>query len=195
MEVDLFNDAQVVKDMSVPKMYIIPKEWFQIVNKMKLHGIIIDTLKEDKIFNVKRYRFTDIKFAQTPYEGRDRVSFTTNEYYEKIKVPGGNFLVSTKQRTVKVIVHLLEPEGDDSFIKWGFFNSIFEQKEYFEPYVMEKIAGEMIKENPQLLKEFEEKLSADEKFRDDPYARLNFFYVRSPYSDSQMNVYPIMRVE
>ena len=195
MEVDLFNDAQVVKDVSVPKEYIIPKECFQIVNRMKLHGIIIDTLKEDKIFNVKRYRFTDIKFAATPYEGRNRVSFVTNEYYEKLKIPAGSFLVNTNQRTIKVIVHLLEPEGDDSFIKWGFFNSIFEQKGYFEPYVMEKIAGEMTKENPQLLKEFEEKLSADEKFRNDPYTRLNFFYERSPYSDSQMNVYPIMRVE
>jgi hypothetical protein len=195
LEVDLFNDAKVVKEVSVPKLYIIPAEWSFLVDRMKLHGIKIDTLKEDKIFDVKRYRFSDVKFAQTPFEGRHRVSFTTNEYYEKIKVPAGNFLVSTNQRTIKVIVHLLEPEGEDSFVKWGFLNAIFEQKEYFEPYVMEKIAEEMIKENPQLLNEFEEKLTADEKFRNDPNARLNFFYERSPYYDSQMNVYPVMRVE
>jgi hypothetical protein len=60
---------------------------------------------------------------------------------------------------------------------------------------MEKIAEEMIKENPKLLNEFEEKLSADEKFRNNPDARLNFFYERTPYFDSQMNVYPVMRVE
>jgi len=195
MEVELFNDAQVVKEISVPQMYIIPQEWSLIIDRMKLHGILIDTLKEDKIFEVKRYRFTDVKFAQQPYEGRHRVSFKTDEYYEKIKVPAGSFLVNTNQRTIKVIVHLLEPEGDDSFIEWGFCNSIFEQKEYFEPYVMEKIAEEMIKENPQLLKEFKEKLSSDENFRNDSNARLNFFYERSPYYDSQMNVYPVMRVE
>ncbi len=195
MEVDLFNDAQIIKETSVPKLYIIPQEWFSLVDRMKLHGIKTDTLKEDKIFDVKRYRFTDVKFAQTPFEGRHKSSFTTNEYYEKIKVPAGSFLVSTNQRAIKVIVHLLEPEGEDSFVKWGFLNAIFEQKEYFEAYVMEKIAEEMIKENPELQKEFEKKLVADEKFRNDPNARLNFFYERSPYYDSQMNVYPVMRVE
>jgi hypothetical protein len=162
---------------------------------MKLHGIIIDTLKEEKTFDVKRYRFTDVKFEAASYEGRQNVSFTINEYYEKIKIPSGSFLVNTNQRTIKVITHLLEPESNDSFMKWGFFNPVLEQKEYFEPYVMEKIAEEMIKENPALLKDFEEKIAEDEKFRNDSNARLNFFYERSLYYDSQLNVYPVMRVE
>ena len=162
---------------------------------MRLHGVKVDTLKEDKIFDVKRYRFSDIKFEEKPFEGRNRVSFTINEYYEKRKIPAGSYIVSTDQRTIKVIVNLLEPEAEDSFIKWGFFNAIFEQKEYFEAYVMEKISQEMIKKDPQLKKEFDEKLSLDEKFKNDPNARLNFFYERSPYYDSQLNVYPVMKVE
>jgi len=192
---DLFNDVQIVKEVSVPNLYIIPSEWSLIVERMRLHGVKVDTLKEDKIFDVKRYRFSDIKFEEKPFEGRNRVSFTINEYYEKRKIPAGSYIVSTDQRTIKVIVNLLEPEAEDSFIKWGFFNAIFEQKEYFEAYVMEKISQEMIKKDPQLKKEFDEKLSLDEKFKNDPNARLNFFYERSPYYDSQLNVYPVMRVE
>jgi len=192
---DLFNDVQIVKEVSVPNLYIIPSEWSLIVERMRLHGVKVDTLKEDKIFDVKRYRFSDIKFEEKPFEGRNRVSFTINEYYEKRKIPAGSYIVSTDQRTIKVIVNLLEPEAEDSFIKWGFFNAIFEQKEYFEAYVMEKISQEMIKKDPQLKKEFDEKLSLDEKFKNDPNARLNFFYERSPYYDSQLNVYPVMKVE
>ena len=192
---DLFNDVQIVKEVSVPNLYIIPSEWSLIVETMRLHGVKVDTLKEDKIFDVKRYRFSDIKFEEKPFEGRNRVSFTINEYYEKRKIPAGSYIVSTDQRTIKVIVNLLEPEAEDSFIKWGFFNAIFEQKEYFEAYVMEKISQEMIKKDPQLKKEFDEKLSLDEKFKNDPNARLNFFYERSPYYDSQLNVYPVMKVE
>lgn len=195
IEVKLFNNVLIEKEISVPKFYIIPKEWSVIAGRLNLHGVKVEILSEEKSFDVKRYRFTDVKFAQTSYEGRQRVSFTTNEYYEKVKVPAGSFIIPTNQRTIKVIAHLLEPESEDSFVKWGFFNTIFEQKEYFESYVMEKIAEEMIKENPSLLKEFEEKLAEDEKFRDDPYTRLNFFYERSPYYDSQLNVYPVMRVE
>ena len=195
MLLDLFNDVQIVKEVSVPEFYIIPEEWSIIVDRMKLHGIEVDTLKTEKIFDVKRYRFTEVKFAENPFEGRHRVSFNVNEYYEKIKIPAGSFIVNTDQRTIRVITNLLEPESEDSFIKWGFFNAIFEQKEYFEPYVMEKIAAEMLTENPKLKKDFEEKLSSDEKFRNDPDARLNYFYERSPYYDSHLNVYPVMRVE
>ncbi|RPI73355.1 MAG: peptidase M14 [Ignavibacteriales bacterium] len=195
MEIQLFNDPQVVKEITVPEMYIIPKEWFHIIDRIKLHGIDVNVLEEDKTFDVKRYRFTDVKLTETSFEGRQRASFTTNEYYEKVKVPAGSFLVSTKQREVRIITHLLEPEGDDSFMKWGFFNAVLEQKEYFEPYVMEKLASEMLKEDPQLLIEFEEKLNLDEEFRNSSFSRLNFFYTRSPYYDSHFNVYPVLRVE
>jgi len=195
MEVELFNDVKIEKEITIPKMYIIPKEWSHIVERMKLHGIDAEILKEDKTFDVKKYRFTDVKLSETSFEGRQSPSFKVNEYYEKVKVPAGSFLINTNQREVRVIAHLLEPESEDSFMKWGFFNTVLEQKEYFEPYVMEKIAPEMIKENPQLLREFEEKLNSDEEFKNNPYARLNFFYERSPYYDSHLNVYPIMRVE
>jgi hypothetical protein len=176
-------------------MYIVPKEWSLIIERMKLHGILVDTLKEEKIFDVKRYRFSDVKFASTTFEGRERVSFKVNQFFEKIKVPAGSFLVSTNQRTCRVIAHLLEPESEDSFMQWGFFNAVLEQKEYFEPYVMEKIAEEMIQVNPSLKKEFEDMLASDEEFKNNPNARLNFFYERSPYYDSQLNVYPILRID
>jgi hypothetical protein len=89
----------------------------------------------------------------------------------------------------------LEPKSADSFVQWGFMNQIFEQKEYYEDYVMEKLAEEMLKNNPELKKEFEEKLKTDEAFRNNPRARLDFFYERSPYPDKQLNVYPIMRID
>jgi hypothetical protein len=90
---------------------------------------------------------------------------------------------------------LLEPKSGDSFLRWGFFNTIFEKKEYFEPYVMEKIAVEMLNEIPGLKEEFELKLAEDEIFRGNPYQRLNFFYERSPYFDQKLNFYPVLRVE
>ena len=72
----------------------------------------------------------------------------------------------------------------DSFVYWGFFNAIFEQKEYGEGYVLEKLAREMLAKDANLKKEFEEKLK-DEKFAKNPQARLDFFYERSPYFINQ----------
>jgi hypothetical protein len=73
-------------------------------------------------------------------------------------------------------------------------NQIFERKEYYEDYVMEKVAEEMLANDPDIKKEFDSKLENDEEFRNDPRARLDFFYKRSPYFDKQRNVYPILRV-
>ena len=76
---------------------------------------------------------------------------------------------------------------------WGFFNAIFEQKEYGEGYVLEKLAREMLAKDEKLRKEFEEKLK-DEKFAKSPFARLSFFYERSPYFDKRIGLYPVGRI-
>ena len=90
-------------------------------------------------------------------------------------------------------IHLLEPGSQDSFLYWGFFNAIFEQKEYFSDYIMEKIAAEMLAKDENLKREFEERLK-DEKFAKSPRARLAFFYERSPYADKRVGMYPVGRV-
>ena len=74
-------------------------------------------------------------------------------------------------------------------------NSIFEQKEYYENYVMEEIAEQMLNEDAELRKEFEVKLNEDENFRNNPKERLNFFYKRSPYYDKNYQTYPVMRID
>ena len=91
-------------------------------------------------------------------------------------------------------MHLLEPDAPDSFVAWGFFNAIFEQKEYGEDYVLEKLAREMLSKDENLRREFERKITSDPKFAASTRARLNFFFERSPYHDQQFNLYPVGRV-
>ena len=67
-------------------------------------------------------------------------------------------------------------------------------REYFEPYVMEPMAEKMAAENPELMKEFNQKLAADSAFAANPHQRLLFFYERTPYWDQEKNLYPVARV-
>ena len=191
-----YNDVVVVDSIKVAKGYYIPPEYSLLVDRLKLHGLnyilIEDELKDEE---VTRYKFRDVKFAANPYEGRQSVAFNYDTYAEKVNILKGSFLFLSDQKTAKVLAHLLEPKSADSFVRWGFMNQIFEQKEYYEDYVMERLAEEMMKNNPELKKEFEEKLKTDEAFRNNPRTRLDFFYERSPYPDKQLNVYPILRIE
>ncbi len=198
MQIPYYNQLTVTDSVSVPIAYLIPKEWGEwdnIIDRIKLHGIEVDQLEEDNVFEVTKYKFKNIKFANSSYESHQRVDCDYDVYQETDTIPQGTYIIKTDQRTIRVLVNLLEPKSGDSFLRWGFFNSIFERKEYFESYVMEKYAEKMMEKNPDLKEEFEKKLKEDEKFRKNPYERLNFFYKRSPYFDKELNVYPVMRLD
>jgi len=94
------------------------------------------------------------------------------------------------QPRAKIAAHLLEPQAPDSLVAWGFFNAIFEQKEYAEAYIMEPLAPRVLEEDPALRQEFLKRLE-DADFAGYAGARLNFFYRRSRYWDAAMNVYPV----
>lgn len=195
-EVKYYNDVFVTDSVKIAKGYYIPPEYSFLADRLKPHGLN-SILIEDELKDVKvtRYKFKDVNFAAGPYEGRQSVTFSYDAYTEKVNIPKGSFLFLTDQRTARVLTHLLEPKSADSFVRWGFMNQIFEQKEYYEDYVMEKLAEEILAKDPELRSEFEEKLAADQPFKNNSRARLDFFYERSPYTDKQLNVYPILRIE
>jgi len=193
-----YDEMKVTDSVLAPREYLIPKEWGKwenLIDRMELHGIKVEQLKAPEILNVTEYKFKNVKFANYSYEGRQRVKADYNLVYKTVTVPEGTYVIKTNQRTIRLIVNLLEPKASDSFLQWGFFNSIFERKEYFESYVMEKIARQMMDKDPELKKEFEKRLATDDSFRNNPRQRLDFFYSRSPYMDNHLNVYPVLRIE
>jgi len=194
IQVPCYNKVEVTKRVKLPAAYVIPAEFKDIISKLKLHGIKVDTLKENSFLTVEQYHFTDYKFAERPYEGRQRVVVKCETIPVKIEFPSGTFIVNTKQRGIRLIANLLEPEAPDSFTSWGFFNAFFERKEYAEDFVMEPVAQGMLGEDPQLLSEFETRLRDDEEFRQNPQERLDFFYKKSVYFDRRENIYPIFRL-
>jgi hypothetical protein len=71
---------------------------------------------------------------------------------------------------------------------------MFEQKEYAENYVMERLAREMLMSNPNLQKELEELKKNQPEIAQNQWAILNWFYRKTPWWDANMNVYPVGRV-
>jgi hypothetical protein len=188
--------ANVVVDDSVcvPHAYVVPPEWTFVPDRLRLHGITFDTLKTPETRTVESYIFHDVRFAARPYEGRQSASYRAVPVREKRVYPAGSIIVPTTQRGRNVLVHLFEPSSGDSFVAWGFFNAIFERKEYFEPYVMERIGAEMLAQDSLLAREFRARLAADSVFARSPRARLEWLYDRSPWADGRLNLYPVGRV-
>ncbi|MCX6269742.1 MAG: M14 family metallopeptidase [Bacteroidetes bacterium] len=175
----------------LPEAYLIPPEWKEVIDKLSVHGIQYFTTKKETRLKVSSYRFREVTFKPIPYEGRQIASFKCDTILEEVTWPVGTIVVDMNQRSAKVIAYLLEPMASTSLAYWGFFNTIFEQKEYAESYVMEKMAREMMEKDPDIVVELQKMKTADPKFAQSPEMILNWFYERTPYWDHKFNVYPI----
>lgn len=194
MTVPLYDDAVASTSVAPPLAYIVPPQWREVIDVLKYQGLKLERLTAPATIEVQSYRFRDVKWATMSFEGRLLVSFKTEQVTETRTFPAGSVVVRMAQPSAHLAVHLLEPDGPDSFATWGFFNAIFEQKEYGEAYVVEKLAREMMEHDPALRREFEQRVANDRAFAGDIRARLNFFYERSPYWDRRMNLYPVGRI-
>jgi murein tripeptide amidase MpaA len=188
-----FKRSYPKETAKLPEAYIVPVEWTEVIDRLDFHGIDYYRLQSTVEIPVSSYRFSNTKWAERPYEGRFRLSFDQEEIEETGEFPKGSAVVDMNNPKSRIIAYLLEPKASGSLVNWGFFNSIFEQKEYGEVYVMEKMAREMIKEDPKLLEEFEQwkKNNPDEAH---PWGISNWFYQRTPYWDQRIGKYPVGKI-
>jgi hypothetical protein len=177
-----------------PLAYVIPPQWTEVITTAQRHGLSVQRLKTSTTIPVESYRFSDVKFASRPFEGRFMATYTSERFETSRTFMPGSAVITLDQPGAKVAVHLFEPDAPDSLLAWGFFSAIFEQKEYGEHYMLEALARDMMQKDPALREEFETKVRTDKEFASNRWARLSFFYERSPYWDDRLNVYPIGRI-
>lgn len=192
--VPFFNDARAATEISMPRYYIVPPQWTEVIERLTLHGIQLTRTSAPLTIEAETYRFSDVKWAGTSFEGRVPVSYKTALLRLTRTFPRNSVIVNLDQPAARAAVHLLEPDAPDSLAAWGFFNTVFEQKEFGEDYVLEKLAREMMAGNESLRREFEERVRSDARFASSARERLRFFYDRSPYHDAELNLYPIGRL-
>jgi Zinc carboxypeptidase len=192
--IPFYADARAVVSVAPPLYYVVPPQWTEAAEVLRAHGVGVKRLAAPAVLDVESYRFVDVRFAPAPFEGRQLARFRSEPVRERRTYPAGTFVVPLAQAAGRVALHLLEPDAPDSLVAWGFFHPVFEQKEYAEDYVLEKLAREMLAKDEKLKREFEQRLASDPKFAASPAERLRFFHQRSPYWDARLNLYPVGRL-
>ncbi len=189
-----YNYVRDTDTAVVPYAFAVPRAWTTVMDVLRVHGVETRTVGRSVAIDVASYRFRRPVWATKPFEGRITVEMDSEPIRERRTLNRDDYLIIMDQPLNRVIMHLLEPGSPDSFVRWGFFNAIFEQKEYGEAYILEKMARDMIATNPDLEREFLEAVGADTALARDSYQRLNWFYQRSPYWDKTVCVYPISKI-
>jgi len=187
-----------------PRAYIVPAQWTKVIEVLEAHGLQLVRTTRPWSAEVGTCRCTDLKWNDKSFEGHHVMfspQFAARSFAgrcepvrEKLSFPAGSVVVTMDQRAAKVVIEWLEPEAPDSAVAWGYFDAVFEQKEWGEDYVVEKLAREMLAKDPKLREEFERRLAENKQFAADPKARLDFFYRRSPWWDRELGLYPVGRL-
>ncbi len=206
VDIPLHNELQPTLSVAPPRAYIVPAQWTSVIDVLSAHGLQMRRTTAPWSAEVETYRCS-ARWAASPFEGRHVLAggsefapasgaspLACESVRETMAFPAGSAVVPLDQRAAKVAIHWLEPQGPDSAVAWGFFDAIFEQKEYGESYVLEKLARDMLAKDPKLKAEFEQKVASDKEFAADPRPRLNFFFRRSPWWDARMGLYPVGRL-
>ncbi len=191
----VFQNNRATKMSKLPFAYILPPQYTEISKRLDYHGIKYRIAEETTETPLNYYYISNPVWTSRPFEGRIRLnSFELTDTILSRKIPEKSLIIPVDQPAGRVVAHILEPNSPDSYLSWGFFNEIFEQKEYAEMYVMEKMAREMIENNSELLKEFEEFKKQNPELSNNQWALLNWFYSKTPWWDVNINVYPIGRI-
>lgn len=194
MTVAFFKTLQPDRTISVPLGYLIPAQFQFVLNCLQAHNVVIQRLRREMNGEFQTYRFENVSWEQEPFEGHHMAHFTTKETMMHRTFPASSAIVWLNQPENKLILELLEPDSADSLVSWGFFDAIFEDKEYAEAFILEDLAHDLIARDERIADEFQARLNEDAEFRKNPAARLRFFYDYSSYRDERKCVYPIARI-
>jgi hypothetical protein len=189
-KIPFYNEYLPSDSMKIPKGFIIPQAYPEIIRLLKLNNVLITRNETDSVTNCEALYITDYKTVSEPYEGRYlHYNVKTRSEKQRIRIKSGDYLVPLPQETIRYILETLNPRAFDSFFCWGFFDSFLQQKEWFSPYLFEETAEELLKTDEKLKNEFEawKLLNKDA----DDFAMLNFIYQNSPYMENSFRRYPI----
>lgn len=178
-----------------PKAYLIPQAWKEVILRLAMNGVPMERLAKDTLLPCEVYHFTQMSTATSPQEGRYPHSNVRCELKsELVTARSGDLVVALGGATDRYVIEVLEPQGDDSFFAWGFFDSILQQKEWFSSYAFEDIAADHLENDTLLREELENRKKSDAAFAADGEAQLLFIYRHSPHMEPAYHRYPIARI-
>ncbi len=195
LQLPYFDTLQPDQTADLPEAYLVPPQWTEAISRLESHGVTYAQLGTPAELTVRTWRFSDPQWQERPYEGHHPVTFAAEPVTETRVFPAGTAVVDMNQRSARVVAHLLEPNGPDSLVKWGYFDSVFERVEYVESYVIEQMIPTLLAENPTWEAELEAAKAANPEFAADPWAIRYWFYARTPYYDNRVGIYPIGAID
>ena len=111
--------CEATKTRSRPNYYLIEKNLTQVVEKLSILGLKIDTLHYDELLEVESYIITSQRQSPALFQGFYENIVTTKLETKKLLFEKGTFVVPMNQSRSNLAVETLEPEMLSGFLRFN----------------------------------------------------------------------------
>ena len=114
-------------ESTLPKGYVIPGAFTEVVENLRKHGVIVTSLSKSQkltgeIFKVEKYERAERKF-----EGHNMARVTGTFVKTSKSFKRDDYVIDLAQPFGNLAFYFLEPESDDGYVTWNFFDEYFEK--------------------------------------------------------------------
>lgn len=194
-KVKIFNHFAPKTIIKKPKAYVIPQGWWKVIELLKINKVQMSQLKKDTIIEAEVYKIEDYKTTPRQYEMHHLNSdVKISSSMQTIRLFKGDWYIPMNQAANRFLMETLEPQAEDSYFAWNYFDAILGQKEGYSAYVFEDIAAGYLKNNTDLRVKLEQRKLSDTVFAGNARAQLNFVYQNSSWYEPAHMRYPVYRI-
>ncbi|TPV34047.1 peptidase [Paucihalobacter ruber] len=118
--------ATLIRD--TPEAYIILPEQKDLIEKLKVLGVAVETLEAPTVLTVESYLVSSYSRDETTYEKMNLQTVEATVVEKEMTFPAGSFKISTHQKNVGLVYEILEPEAPNSVVSFGVLKTELNQE-------------------------------------------------------------------
>ncbi|CUS78377.1 Zinc carboxypeptidase [Candidatus Kryptonium thompsonii] len=121
-EIKNFGEFKITEKRKVPIAYVFSGKFKNIAEKLIEHGIRVEHVKDSFRGVAEVFVVDSLKHSERKFQGHNEARLFGHYETRDVEIEGSYYYVSTRQPKVNLIFYLLEPESDDGFVNWNFFD-------------------------------------------------------------------------
>jgi len=119
---------EAIKESTLPRGYIIPAKFTDVIKNLEMHGIRVEYLVKDQTFTGEIFVIDSLVNSKNTFQKHSATTLNGNFKPITKKYKKGDCIVDMAQPLTNLIFYLLEPQSDDGLVHWNFFDTDIKQK-------------------------------------------------------------------
>ncbi len=115
-------------ESTLAKGYIIPAAFSSVAENLSKHGINVTLLLKSVTKEGEVFQIDELKRNERKFEGHFMARVYGKFVPRKKKFNKGDYLVELAQPLGNLAFYLLEPESDDGYVTWNFFDDFLDKQ-------------------------------------------------------------------